>query len=30
MKIHELFAYLCVENSARAIEFYTNAFGAQE
>jgi uncharacterized glyoxalase superfamily protein PhnB len=30
MKIHELFAYLCVENSARAIEFYTKAFGAQE
>jgi PhnB protein len=30
MKIHELFAYLCVENTARAIEFYTKAFGAQE
>jgi len=30
MKIHELFAYLCVDNSARAIEFYTKAFGAQE
>ncbi len=30
MKIHELFAYLCVENAARAIEFYMNAFGAQE
>ena len=30
MKIHELFAYLCVENSAKAIEFYSKAFGAQE
>ncbi|MGI9069042.1 MAG: VOC family protein [Pyrinomonadaceae bacterium] len=30
MKIHELFAYLCVENSAKAIDFYTKAFGAQE
>ena len=30
MKIHELFAYLCVEDAARAIEFYTNAFGAHE
>ena len=30
MKIHELFAYLCVENAARAIEFYAKAFGAQE
>jgi PhnB protein len=28
--IHELFAYLCVENTAKAIEFYTRAFGAQE
>jgi uncharacterized glyoxalase superfamily protein PhnB len=30
MKIHELFAYLCVENTAKAIEFYTEAFGAKE
>ncbi|MEK6283648.1 MAG: VOC family protein [Acidobacteriota bacterium] len=30
MKIHELFAYLCVENAAEAIEFYTKAFGARE
>ena len=30
MKIHELFAYLCVDNAARAIEFYTTALGAQE
>jgi uncharacterized glyoxalase superfamily protein PhnB len=30
MAIHELFAYLCVSNTARAIEFYTNAFGARE
>lgn len=28
--IHELFAYLCVENAAKAIDFYTKAFGAQE
>ncbi|CAN5669966.1 Dot/Icm type IV secretion system effector PhnB [soil metagenome] len=30
MKIHELFAYLCVENAPSAIEFYTKAFGAKE
>ena len=30
MKIHELFAYLCVEDATKAIEFYTKAFGAEE
>ena len=30
MAVHELFAYLCVADTARAIEFYTNAFGARE
>lgn len=30
MKIHELFAYLRVDDAARAIEFYTQAFGAKE
>ncbi len=30
MKVHELFAYLCVDNSTKAIEFYTKAFAAQE
>ena len=30
MKIHELFAYLCVKDAARAIEFYERAFGATE
>jgi len=30
MKIHELFAYLRVKNAARAIEFYKQAFGAEE
>jgi PhnB protein len=30
MKVHELFAYLCVENAAKAIDFYTQAFGAKE
>jgi uncharacterized glyoxalase superfamily protein PhnB len=30
MKIHELFAYLCVDDAARAIEFYSKAFGAKE
>lgn len=30
MKIHELFAYLHVRNAAKAIEFYTRAFGATE
>lgn len=30
MAIHELFAYLCVEDAGKAIEFYTKAFGARE
>ena len=30
MKVHELFAYLHVKDAARAIEFYTRAFGAEE
>jgi uncharacterized glyoxalase superfamily protein PhnB len=30
MAVHELFAYLCVADAARAIEFYTTAFGARE
>lgn len=30
MKIHELFAYLRVDDAARAIAFYTEAFGARE
>ena len=30
MVVHELFAYLCVDNAAKAIEFYTKAFGARE
>lgn len=30
MKVHELFAYLHVNDAARAIEFYTEAFGATE
>ena len=30
MKIHELFAYLHVKDAARAIEFYQQAFGAEE
>ena len=30
MKIHELFAYLCVNDAPRAIEFYKSAFGAEE
>ncbi len=30
MKVHELFAYLCVDNSEKAIDFYTKAFGAKE
>lgn len=30
MAVHELFAYLCVDNAAKAIEFYTKAFGARE
>jgi PhnB protein len=28
--IHEVFAYLCVRDSAAAIEFYARAFGATE
>jgi uncharacterized glyoxalase superfamily protein PhnB len=30
MKVHELFAYLCVRDAARAIAFYQQAFGARE
>ncbi|TWI05966.1 putative glyoxalase superfamily protein PhnB [Luteimonas cucumeris] len=30
MAIHEVFAYLCVADSARAIDFYIRAFGATE
>ena len=30
MKTHEMFAYLCVRDAARAIEFYQQAFGAKE
>ena len=30
MSVHELFPYLCVANTAKAIEFYTKAFGARE
>jgi uncharacterized glyoxalase superfamily protein PhnB len=30
MKIHELFAYLRVKEAARAIDFYSKAFGAKE
>ena len=30
MAVHELFAYLCVRNTAEAIEFYRRAFGATE
>ena len=30
MTVRELFAYLCVPDAARAIEFYTAAFGATE
>jgi PhnB protein len=30
MAVHELFAYLCVRNTAEAIEFYRHAFGATE
>lgn len=30
MAVHELFAYLCVRDTARAIEFYSRAFGARE
>lgn len=30
MAVHELFAYLCVKNAKEAIDFYKQAFGAQE
>lgn len=30
MAVHEVFPYLCVENSADAIAFYVEAFGARE
>jgi len=30
MAIHEVFAYLCVADAARAIDFYLRAFGASE
>lgn len=30
MKIHELFAYLCVKDAPAAIDFYERAFGATE
>jgi uncharacterized glyoxalase superfamily protein PhnB len=30
VKVHELFAYLCVNNAAEALEFYKKAFGAAE
>jgi uncharacterized glyoxalase superfamily protein PhnB len=30
VKIHELFAYLHVKDAAKAIEFYSKAFGAKE
>ena len=30
MAVHELFPYLCVANTAKAIEFYAKAFGARE
>ena len=30
MAVHELFPYLCVTDTARAIEFYTKVFGARE
>ncbi len=30
MAIHEVFAYLCVADAARAIDFYAQAFGAAE
>ena len=29
-RIHEVFAYLCVRDAARAIRFYVAAFGAEE
>jgi uncharacterized glyoxalase superfamily protein PhnB len=30
MAIHELFAYLCVKDAGKAIDFYKEAFGATE
>lgn len=30
MAIHELFAYLCVRDSAAAVDFYCRAFGGRE
>ena len=30
MAVHELFPYLCVRDTAQAIEFYRNVFGATE
>lgn len=30
MSVHELFPYLCVADTARAIDFYRQAFGATE
>lgn len=30
MAVQELFAYICVGDAAKAIEFYTKAFGARE
>ena len=30
MAVQELFAYLCVRNTAEAIDFYRRAFGAEE
>lgn len=30
MAIHDVFAYLCVSDAARAIDFYQRAFGATE
>lgn len=30
MAVHELFAYLCVDDAAKAVEFYSRAFGARE
>ena len=30
MAVHELFAYLCVADTAKAIEFYTKTFEARE
>ena len=30
MAIHELFSYICVKNAGKAIDFYKQAFGAEE